>query len=90
MSSHCHNYLGPECKREETSLTVMTEGVTHHDSFSKQRALDAAILSEFTTFKKNASSLGLASTATGHDETMHIVHDGPILIHAFLKNKVSL
>ena len=40
--------------------------------------------------KKNASSLGLASTSTGHDETMHIVHDGPILIYAFLENKVSL
>lgn len=90
MSSHCRNYLGPECKREETSLTVIREGGQCDVCFSKQRTLDAAILSEFTTFKKNASSLGLASTATDHDETMHIVHDGPILIHAFLENKVSL
>lgn len=72
MSSHCHNYLGPERKREETSL-------------NDKRGCDTSYLSQQTensgcchfewvyNLKKNASSLGIASTATGHDENFHMM-----------------
>ena len=35
--------------REKKQVSTIREGVTHHIYFSKQKTLDAAILSEFTT-----------------------------------------